>query len=183
METSHFLGNYVILAAILNFWTSSGIKRHHYVKTVNGFVFYIKFGYRNKSFWKKWGDFPNPRKAVALHMMHTINQKIENWIWPTLNSICLIASQTLLLYLCHNYFSKSAHSCILSGNIVPMENLHEWELILLQISVNSWNKYVVVQVPSTSSFVALWASLYDKFYMNFIVERCTVIQHKIIWEF
>ena len=57
MEISYFLANNVIFAAILKFWTFSGIKTSSYVKTVNGLVFYIKFGHRNKSFWKKWGWF------------------------------------------------------------------------------------------------------------------------------
>ena len=37
---------------------------------VNGFVFYIKFGHMNKSFWKKKGDLPNPTNRSSIENLN-----------------------------------------------------------------------------------------------------------------
>ena len=76
MEISYFLANYVILAAILNFWTLvvSNVIIPTYLKTVNGFVFYIKFGHRNKSFWKNKGDLPNPTSTLNFDSLPYLSQ-------------------------------------------------------------------------------------------------------------
>ena len=65
MEISHFLANYVILAAILNFWTFSGIKRHHTWKRLTDSCSTSNLAIETSRFEKKLGYLPSPTWIIT----------------------------------------------------------------------------------------------------------------------
>ena len=54
-------------------------------------------------------------KGIALQTMYTINQRNENWIWPTSSSFCLIASR---IGLEKQFIHSNLISCSLIGSLV-----------------------------------------------------------------
>ena len=66
----------------------------------------------------QWGFLQN----VALKMLHTVNYKNENWIWPTSDWFCLITSHILLSTSYEN----------------PSKNVVEWPIVHIMTIWCQW---------------------------------------------